>query len=30
MNSNKLSQEVIDIINRQTTIVVVATVDEDC
>jgi uncharacterized pyridoxamine 5'-phosphate oxidase family protein len=29
MSSNKLGQEVIDIINRQATIVVVATVDED-
>ena len=29
MSINKLSQEVIDIINRQITIVVVATVDED-
>jgi len=29
MSSNELSQEVIDIINRQATIVVVATVDED-
>jgi len=29
MSSNELSQEIIDIINRQATIVVVATVDED-
>jgi len=29
MSSNELSQEVIDLINRQATIVVVATVDED-
>ena len=29
MSSNELGQEVIDIINRQATIVVVATVDED-
>jgi uncharacterized pyridoxamine 5'-phosphate oxidase family protein len=29
MSSKELSQEVIDIINRQATIVVVATVDED-
>jgi uncharacterized pyridoxamine 5'-phosphate oxidase family protein len=29
MISNELSQEVMDIINRQVTIVVVATVDED-